>query len=574
MTPQILCLLDAEGRARGAAPLVGIELVLGREIIANLGGGADPSVSRRHGRVFAEDGAWWVEDLASKNGTFHNGRRVADATALAVGDVIEIGPHRFRVSAGEPELAAQLYESATLVARRDGAPERLRLVLELSQLTATPATPARIAEWLQEVLGRALDPAYLAVWGVELDRPLLGPAEGSPFDTERLARVLQRGEILRGAGLAVPLGHDPAGVLVLGPRAERPLSDDDVGFAVTTSTLAGDALRRAARSARLALHASDDELIGESPALARARQAVDVVARYADMPVLLVGETGTGKELLARRLHRASGRAGPFVAVNVAALPAELIESELFGHAKGAFTGAVATRIGYFEYAYGGTLFLDEIGEMPAPLQAKLLRVLQEGAITRLGEPRPVPIDVRVVSATNADLSPKTRAGQFRDDLYYRLAGREVRVPPLRERAGDVERLARAFLARSVGRTPVVVREISAEAMAVLVAYRWPGNVRQLELTLRLAIIHAAADDTDTVGVEHLDERVRGAGPREAAPTGFARELAEAERAIVVRALQATQGNKREAARQLGWSINTLRDRLQRYAIGEAELDG
>jgi DNA-binding NtrC family response regulator len=262
------------------------------------------------------------------------------------------------------------------------------------------------------------------------------------------------------------------------------------------------------------------------------------------------------------------------VALNVAALPSELLESELFGHTKGAFTGAASSRTGYLEFAAGGTLFLDEIGEMPAPLQAKLLRVLQERQMSRVGDPRPVDVDVRMVAATNADLPGKISAGVFREDLYYRLAGKEVRIPPLRDRPRDIPLLVSAFVRRNLGRTPRPVRAANPEALKILERYSWPGNVRQLEGTVRLAVIHAAAEGANEIRPEHLDERVRGIASARVAPASLVEELAEAERRIVVKALRAAGGNKREAARLLKWSINTLRDRLDRYGITGNEYQG
>jgi len=216
-------------------------------------------------------------------------------------------------------------------------------------------------------------------------------------------------------------------------------------------------------------------IVAESAAM---RDLLRRVARFAasDAPVVIGGETGSGKEIVARALHANSDRAArPFVAVNVAALPAELLESELFGHGKGAFTGAASARAGLFEAADGGTLFLDEIGEMPAPLQAKLLRALQDGEIRRVGETAPFAVDVRVVCATHRDLAERVAAGSFREDLYYRLNVLGLHVPPLRERRADVLPLATQFLADAGG-----ARRFTPAAEAALLAHRWPGNVREL----------------------------------------------------------------------------------------------
>jgi transcriptional regulator with GAF, ATPase, and Fis domain len=246
-------------------------------------------------------------------------------------------------------------------------------------------------------------------------------------------------------------------------------------------------------------------MIGASPALAR---VFDMLAKVApsDVSVLVLGETGTGKELVARALHDHSRRAKkPFLAENCAAVPANLLESELFGHVKGAFTGAVQDRPGHFVAADGGTLFLDEIGDMPLEMQAKLLRVLQDGEVRPVGSNRSRHVNVRVVAATNKDLQAACRAGEFREDLYFRLAVITLQLPPLRDRVGDVPILARYFLRRAIREVGREVR-LSGEALEALEAWRWPGNVRELENELR----RAAALCDGTIRREDLSPRVVG----------------------------------------------------------------
>ena len=234
----------------------------------------------------------------------------------------------------------------------------------------------------------------------------------------------------------------------------------------------------------------DHGIVGDCPAV---RAMLRELRRYAPtaLPALVLGETGTGKELVARELHRASGRRGRFVAVSCPNLPAHLVESELFGHRRGAFTGAVENRTGAFEEADGGTLFLDEIGEMPMDVQAKVLRVLQEGVIRRLGDSREVRVDVRVVAATWRDLRGLVAEGRFREDLYNRLAYCEVTLPPLRERGHDVVLLARALMVRAREKHGLPRRALGQDAEVVLRAYAWPGNVRELERTLYRALATA-----------------------------------------------------------------------------------
>jgi DNA-binding NtrC family response regulator len=252
-------------------------------------------------------------------------------------------------------------------------------------------------------------------------------------------------------------------------------------------------------------------MVGESP---RFREAMDLALRFArpDINILLQGETGTGKELFARSIHAASKRkSGPFVPVDCSILSESLIESELFGHEKGAFTGATATRIGHFERADHGTLFLDEIGNLPPPTQAKLLRVLQERTMERVGGRETIKLDIRVVSATNVNLKDAIQRGTFRMDLYYRLSEMTIATPPLRERAGDVRRLAEHFVERYSAQFERNVHGITRAAVARLEAYAWPGNVRELENTIKAAVILA----DDEVRPEHLPE---GLGDDGAAP--------------------------------------------------------
>jgi two-component system response regulator HydG len=290
-------------------------------------------------------------------------------------------------------------------------------------------------------------------------------------------------------------------------------------------------------------------------------------ARFAasDAPVAIRGETGTGKEVVARSLHASSLRAHrPFIAVNVAALPAELLESELFGHARGAFTGATNAKRGLFEEANGGTLFLDEIAEMPLPLQAKLLRVLQDGEVRRIGETRAFSVDVRIVCATHRDLATEVRRGVFREDLFYRINVLTLTVPPLRERREDIVPLAQQFLAE----VAPSLRGFTQAAERALERHAWPGNVREL----RNAVQHGAALALGShVDVVDLPEDL-GAAPTIAA--SVQRSLADVEREHVLRVLDACGGIQSDAARVLGIGRNTLWRKVRSYAAGRGSQLG
>jgi two-component system nitrogen regulation response regulator GlnG len=316
-------------------------------------------------------------------------------------------------------------------------------------------------------------------------------------------------------------------------------------------------------------------LIGRSPAMVEVYKEIGRVART-EMTVLLMGESGTGKELVARAIHANSSRdRGPFVTVNMAAVPRDLMESELYGHEKGSFTGAVERRPGKFELANGGTLFLDEIGEMPVELQAKLLRVLQEREVDRVGGTRPLSVDVRIVAATNADLARAVEEGRFRRDLYYRLAVVPIRLPPLREREGDVILLARHFAAKYGEQLRGRAVSLARDAEPLLLAHGWPGNVRELQNVLQRALLKlpgarlAARDLAGLLppsagaerGLEGLVDRLLDSPPGEEGRHAAA--LAALERPLFAGALARTKGNQLKAAELLGMNRNTLRERMR-----------
>ena len=310
---------------------------------------------------------------------------------------------------------------------------------------------------------------------------------------------------------------------------------------------------------RLSIEEEHPGIVARSEGMRRAFDLACRVARV-DSTVLLTGESGVGKEVLARVIHERSPRAGgPFVAINGAALPESLLESELFGHARGAFSGASSDRAGLFEAAHGGTLFLDEIGEVPLGLQAKLLRALQEREVRRLGENRSRKVDVRVVAATNRDLGKDVESGHFRRDLYYRLRVIEIPIPPLRERPDDVLPLARALLVDAARRTGAKASAFSPEAARLLARHRWPGNVRELANAVERAAVLAAGT---RVEVEDLPDEIARPS-RAAAPAGDT--LAEVEKAHVLAVLGEESGHREKAARRLGIGVATLYRKLKEW---------
>ncbi len=313
----------------------------------------------------------------------------------------------------------------------------------------------------------------------------------------------------------------------------------------------------------------EEGIIGDSPAM---RALSERVARVAssNLPVLISGETGTGKELIARTVHtRSARRKGPFISENCAALSESLLEAELFGHESGSFTGATSTRDGLFARANGGTLFIDEIGDMSPGMQAKLLRVLQEGEVRRVGGSHPQPVDVRIVAATHRDLQQLVDEGTFRQDLLFRLAVLEVHVPPLRERVTDIPRLAERALMRLKAENGTSVTRLGEEALDRLLAHSWPGNVRELENAVRVGALFSGDSviDPDTLPIND-----RTVSPRAIRNTSLSYEellgdLETRERDYVATTLKRSKGNKAEAARRLGITRYALYRTMRRLGI-------
>jgi DNA-binding NtrC family response regulator len=353
----------------------------------------------------------------------------------------------------------------------------------------------------------------------------------------------------------------------------KPFATRDL-LEVVRAALSQTEAARAQAKLRREIPASSNRIVGASRPM---RELLDLINRAgrSTSNILITGESGTGKELVARAVHDASERnKNEFVAVNCAAIPHELVESELFGHTGQAFTGARQARAGLFETASGGTLFLDEIGELPLNVQPKLLRVLQEGTIRRVGDSREQTVDVRVIAATNRDLERAVAANEFREDLYWRVNVIHLHIPPLRERAFDIPLLIEHFLAKIAKKQNAAPLEIAPEVLALLTAYSWQGNVRELENTIERAIALARGA---VLVVEDLPERIRHAAGKTSAILAAAKAkrltLDQLEKAYILEILRESGGNKSRAAEILGLDRKTLYRKLDEYRESDPELE-
>jgi two-component system, NtrC family, response regulator AtoC len=538
----------------------GAEITFGRSRAATVAIDHE-KVSRSHARLIRRGETISIEDLGSRNGTFVNGVKIERATEVAAGDEIGIGP-------------------ATAVV---GASSRPRLAGAI-ELVDQDAFELR--------LGAECDRA------VRFHRPVAvvmlrlgGAAEQIDAAIDRIARAARRMDVL------AEWGEDEIAVLV--PEADRAAGLD------LARRMAADA-RAASATVHLGVAAfpedgaAPDELITQARAALRAartanaevapppmpmtppnvvivdpamRRVYELVARIADTPmtVLVLGETGVGKELVAEAIHRGSSRRDKVILkLNCASLPETLLESELFGYERGAFTGAERRKQGYFEAANGGTLFLDEIGEMPLGLQAKLLHVLERRTVTRVGSTTEVPVDVRVVAATHRDLEADCRAKRFREDLFFRVSGFTIVVPPLRDRKSEIVPLAMYFAAAFASELGHPGARMTAAAEAALAEWEWPGNVRELKNAIERAVVLSSGAAID---VDHLPDKVRDTARRLAprppvAAIGDMKEhLAEVERIAIEAALAEHGGNQTRAAARLGISRRALIYKMEKHGL-------
>jgi Nif-specific regulatory protein len=605
-------LVGTGGPARGKLlPLGGGDLTIGRDA-SNAVSLDDLAASRRHCVIRSHGDRFQLVDLQSRNGTFVNGsparecwledwdeirvgsslflfRRAAAADLPAEEETGEILPAT-RSSAARRPAAASVYLDPARLGQRRPPPHVVRglqVLLQLSQVlqvaqtldalkhrllkTLLEALPARRGAILLAAPDGSLESSF--AWDAEKDSDCSVRIPPDVFDQvvrEHLTVVADYEADTPGISrqtIAVPLTcfEQPVGVLYVETSAAAAgagAADPDLITAV--GAIAGLAIHNLLRVERLRAENQrlqselrlEHDMIGESPAMHAVHEFIGRVAAT-DSTVLIGGESGTGKELVARAIHRNSARVkGPFVAVNCAALTESLLEDELFGHERGAFTGAVAMKKGRFEVAEGGTLFLDEIGELAPALQTKLLRVLQTREFERVGGVRTIKTDVRVVAATNRDLAAAIRAGQFRQDLYFRLNVLSVTVPPLRERREDIPLLARYFAAKFCQKLGKRCAGISPKAIAALLRHDWPGNVRELENAIERAVVLGASEE---IMPEDLPETIFESGAAAAAGTGgYQDAVVEAKRKVVREALERANGVYTEAARLLDMHPNYL----------------
>ena len=538
----------------------------------------DRGVSRRHLALREQNGGWVVADLGSRHGTFVNCARVTEQR-LRDGDTIQAGNLDlvFRdlplPDPGVVYSVTAMPEPRPRGGDQDG--RRLQLLFDVSRaigaLGDRDELLVRLLEGVLEVLGAERGVIVAGerggrrlARGDRADELVLG---GPLLDamTTRRESILVRAANGQPPGMGTPLlSAGRAGGYLYVSRA-APFSSSELDYLTALGHLAGAALDQAGEQQRLRAvaealtegQAAAPSMLGDSEPMRKLRARLEKFAP-ADASVLIRGESGTGKELVARSLHVLSRRADqPFVAVNCAAIPEALIESELFGHEKGAFTGAARRRLGKFALAHRGTLFLDEIGDLSLAAQAKVLRAIEEGEIDPVGGEGPVAVDVRLVSATHKILEDEVAAGRFRADLFYRLNVAAVVVPPLRDRGDDVLLLAETFLARAAARAGRPVPPFSPQALDALRRHSWPGNVRELANEVERALLLTEGDR-----VEADDLRLHVAVHDSAGVS-----IATAERRAIEKALEESRGNVKLAARNLGISRGTLYRKIEKYKL-------
>jgi Nif-specific regulatory protein len=590
--------------------LIGVvPIIVGRDVTCTINLD-DPIVSRHHCRIILENGLPKVEDMGSRNATFLNGTPVKESV-LAQGDEVAVGATIFSIiNAPEQEssmpavprrapdtsglaLGRPLYSNEdgdSLV--RKGRPRTTEDLVDLFNLGRTMSqagSVGRLAEMLIELLKERLDPLFTCIAlrrEGEQSLTALPRAEAVNFDRDKPLVDLALQSMEKRKGVLLPehrdrqgqrairttmiapivLGREAVGAIIA--RSETPArmyDEADLEFLISLGHAAAPYVRAIERlefleseNRRLVAGiASTGPIVGANPGMNHVRELARNCARSA-LNVLILGETGTGKELLSRMIHELSDLSDkPLVVVNCAAIPDELFESEVFGHERGAFTGAHASRRGLMEEANGGTLFLDEVGDLSGPNQARLLRAIETGSFRRLGGTTNVQVKVRALSATNRELQRDVEENHFRRDLFHRLNAFEIRIPPLRERSGDIPELAGHFLQDALRRNSARALRFSPEALRALQRHAWPGNVRELRNAVERAVVVAQGEM-----IEEADLNISAA--RDARQEPFP-SLEETERNHIREALRRSGGNIKEAADLLGIGRSTLYRKIAEY---------
>ncbi len=555
----------------------------------------DPMVGRTHASLVRSGDTWKLTANDRSHTLYHNGRRVRAAT-LVDGESVLIGAWQVTFSVAEPAAATEAPAGLSLDLlsslvdlgadmMRDTTPDKLFATMLGGLVGLTGAEKGFVIVFQDgekhlaashNVENRRLDMTRVSDTIIDqVVQAREGVIVSNALDDERFGKAKSVVDLRLSSVMCVPLiyGNDLLGVIYLGNDQIRNLFDDQdlqvlkvyasQASLVVYHALMLNQLRLDNKNLRNRLkQASQGEMIGTCPEMKRVFKVLRRVADT-DLSILVLGETGTGKELVARELHRLSSRKDkPIVAINCGAIPENLLESELFGHKKGSFTGAVADKIGKVEAADGGTLFLDEIGEMPMNLQVKLLRVLQERKIERVGDLTPRPIDIRVVSATNKNLPELIRDGKFREDLYYRLNEIEVQLPPLRDRGEDIVVLAQFFLKEFREQYGAKANGFNNKALVGMRSYYWPGNVRELKSRIKKALImsdRALLNDED---LELTDAKAVDVKPLAEAQEDFKLQY-------IRRVLDMNNWNKAQAARQLGVDARTVFRYIEKFQEAE-----
>ena len=603
------------GRLKGSVfSIEDLPVVIGRETAATLCLG-DASVSRRHSQIEKEEDKFVILDLDSLNGTFINDVPVKRRT-LQHGDRVRIGDSQFLFLLHEGEVPSksseihfddgQIVSGSTLQVRFNDALYLMARDLSALMKVSTTINAIRGMEELQKTLlellfevvpaergailltdgtSRGEEVEFVSVFGLDRKR---GPDESIKVSRTLTKWVFQHGEALLISNQAEEKGFESAdslivdrprsvlcvplimldrtlGVIYLDTKEPDTLFDKDhLQLVSAIAAITAVAIENArhiewlvSENQRLIADFNiEHNMVGESQSMREVLQFISKVAPT-DSTVLLSGESGTGKELAARAIHQNSKRANkPFMAVNCAALAESLLESELFGHEKGSFTGALVQKKGRLEIADGGTVFLDEIGELSPALQVKLLRVLQEREFERVGGTRTIKVDIRLITATNKDLEEAVNQGTFRQDLYYRLNVVSLEMPPLRNRQEDILLLANYFAAKYGEKCNRRVTGIAAEAQARLIGYDWPGNVRELENAIERAVVLGT---TDRILLEDLPESILESEPPAAAPaTKYHEAVTQTKKQLILNAMEQAKGSYTEAAKLLGVHPNYL----------------